>query len=176
MEQIIYNILSSLQKSNNHIRGVALELGINHMSISRYLSFLQKENVVDYEVQGKNNVFFIKKSLEANEYLNMLEHNKLIQLIKQPVRLRHIVSEIKKLNISLVILFGSYAKGSFTSKSDIDIYIDTTDSKIKKRVELIDSKISVKLGVFDRENLLIKEIIKNHIIIDGVDIYGKLIS
>ena len=69
--------------------------------------------------------------------------------------------EIKKLNLPLVMLFGSYAKNTSNSKSDIDIYINTTNKQIKKQVELIDSKISVKMGDFDKENLLIKEIIKN---------------
>ena len=40
---------------------------------------------------------------------------------------------------------------------------------LKKEIELIDSRLSVKIGRYDRENLLIKEIESNHIILKGIE-------
>lgn len=73
--------------------------------------------------------------------------------------------------IDLAILFGSYVKGIAHKDSDIDIYIDTRNNKLKEEVELIDSKISVKIGSYNQESILIKEIEKNHMIIKGVERY-----
>jgi hypothetical protein len=55
--------------------------------------------------------------------------------------------------------------------SDIDIYIDTKDSKIKEDIEHIDSKINVKIGNYNKDSTLIKEIEKNHVIIKGIEEY-----
>ncbi|MBU0959512.1 MAG: nucleotidyltransferase domain-containing protein, partial [Nanoarchaeota archaeon] len=84
--------------------------------------------------------------------------------------LRKIVEKIQKdKKIKLAILFGSYVKGLEKKDSDIDIYIETNNKKVKQDLELIDSKINVKIGKYDKENLLIKEIEKDHVIIKGVE-------
>ena len=64
-----------------------------------------------------------------------------------------------------------YAKGLATKASDIDIYIETSDSQKKKQLEQRHSSLSVKIGVFDTRNLLIREIMKDHVIIRGVEVY-----
>ena len=75
----------------------------------------------------------------------------------------------------MIVLFGSYAKLNPKDDSDIDIYIDTTDKTIKMAVNNINEKISAKIGGFNKEDLLIQEIIKNHIIIRGGEtFYEKL--
>ena len=63
------------------------------------------------------------------------------------------------------------AKGLSKEDSDIDIYINTKDVKLKKKIEQISDLISVKIGLFNPEDLLIKEIIKNHVIIRGAEEY-----
>jgi len=176
MEQISYNIVSSIKKKNKHMRAIAQLLNINHMTISRKIKQLEKENILDFNEEGKNKVYFLKKTIETEEFLKIIEHNKLIQIIKKYPRLRKIVEIIKSKNIELAIIFGSYAKGNINEQSDIDIYINSTDRKLKKELELTDSKLNIKLGEFNKENLLIKEIIKNNIIIKGVEKYYELIN
>ena len=51
----------------------------------------------------------------------------------------------------------------------------TTAKKVKEDIENINSKINVKIGIFDNDDLLINEIIKNHVIIKGVEkFYEKI--
>ncbi len=71
----------------------------------------------------------------------------------------------------MAIIFGSYAKELAHKDSDIDIYLETENRKIKKDIENLNSKLSVKIGKYDKNNLLIKEIKKDHIIIKGVEKY-----
>ena len=75
----------------------------------------------------------------------------------------------KNFSKGMIILFGSYAKGNPKQDSDIDIYLETNDNKIKNKIKEINSKLSIKIGKFDAKSLLIKEIIKNHIIIRGLE-------
>lgn len=172
MSQISYSILSVLIKQNIHIRELAKILDSNPMTISREAKKMEEENILDFRQEGKNKVYFIKDSLEAKEQIKSMEHIKLINLISKNNRLRTIVETIKKKKeIQLAIIFGSYAKGTETKNSDIDIYIEGDNKNLKKELELIDSKLNIKTGFFDKNNLLIKEIIKNHVIIKGVDRY-----
>ena len=174
MSQNNYNIkiIESLLKSENHIRGLAKLLNTNQTTIARKVKELCKENVVDFKIEGKNKVVFIKKSLEAKQYAYTAETQKLLGTLKKYPRLRRIIELIKNnKKIDLAILFGSYSKGSANKDSDIDIYMDTTNSNLKEEVALIDSKISVKIGKYNKDSLLIKEIEKSHVIIKGVEIY-----
>ncbi|MEK6853976.1 MAG: hypothetical protein AABX60_01455, partial [Nanoarchaeota archaeon] len=56
-------------------------------------------------------------------------------------------------------------------ESDIDVYIDTVDRETRDEISDIDTKLSVKIGRYDTQSLLIKEIEKNHVIIKGVEEY-----
>ena len=133
---------------------------------------LFKENVVDYREEGKNKTYFLKKNPETKAYTFMTEHYKLIKVLEKYPSLRGIIEKIQKdKNIKLAILFGSYAKHKAKKESDIDIYIETKNRKIKEDLERIDSELSVKIGDYDTKNLLIKEIEKNHIVIKGVETY-----
>ena len=71
----------------------------------------------------------------------------------------------------MAAIFGSYAKGTAKKDSDIDLYVETEDKTLKRRLELLDSRLSVKTGEFDANHLLIKEIIKDHVIVKGVERY-----
>jgi predicted nucleotidyltransferase len=73
--------------------------------------------------------------------------------------------------ISLALLFGSYAKGLAAKESDIDIYVETPDSKVRRQLEQKHSSLSVKIGKFDTGSMVIREIMKDHVIIKGVEIY-----
>ena len=164
------DIIGLLLKKENHVRGIAKGLGEPHSTILRKLNNLKKENVIDYRKEGKNNVFFLKKNIITKNYILKAELNKLMKLLRKYPELSVIFEEIlEKTDEKLIVLFGSYAKGIAKKSSDIDIYIETKNRNIKKSVEDIHSKIRVKIGLFDTESLLIKEIIKDHVIIKGVE-------
>ena len=71
----------------------------------------------------------------------------------------------------MIILFGSYAKGTPKKDSDIDIYLETNDNNVKTRVKETNSKLSIKIGKYNKSSLLIKEIEKNKVIIKGMEVY-----
>jgi len=165
-------IVEELLKEENHVRGLAKKLKTNQTTIARKLKELQKENILDFKQQGRNKVYFIKKSLEALQFIIIVENYKLLEILKIYPYLRQIIQKIKKdKRIKLVILFGSHARKTATKESDIDIYIETTSKDIKREFEEINSRINVKIGKFNRRSLLIREIEKNHLIIKGVELY-----
>jgi len=174
MEQknYIYEIVNLLLKKKSHAREIARILKINHMLINRKLKELYNLNVVDFDDEGKNKIYSLKNSVEAKSYVFITEKYKLSILIKKYPKLRGIIEKIQSdKRIKLAILFGSYAKDNVKKDSDIDIYIETIDRKIKKEIELLDSKLSIKIGKYDENNLLIKEIAQEHVILKGVELY-----
>ncbi|MFC1682136.1 nucleotidyltransferase family protein [Nanoarchaeota archaeon] len=174
MEQkdYLFEIINNLLQNKNHIRGLAKNIEVNHMTILRKIKELEKANVVDYSEEGKNKVYFLKKTIESRLYIFKAENYKLIKFLNKHTSLRKIIDKIQNdKRIKLAIIFGSYAKDLQKKNSDIDIYIETQSRTIKNDIQIIDSRLSVKIGRYDKSNLLIKEIAKDHIIIKGIERY-----
>lgn len=168
----IMEIVEQLRKRSSHLRGLAKTLQTNQTTMARKLKELERNNVVDFRQEGKNKAFFLKNSIEAREHLYMAEHYKLLHLLQKHPALKQVIQGIKAHpKARLAILFGSYAKGTSSRESDIDIYLETTSRALKKELELLDSRLSIKIGKYARESHLIREIEKDHVIIKGVELY-----
>lgn len=169
------DIIEVLLRKESHVRSIAKKLNESHSTISRKLNHLKKENVVDSRKEGKNKIFFLKRNIISQNFIFQAESHKLVKLLKKHPELSIIFEEIlTKTDEKLIILFGSYAKGLVKKDSDIDIYIETKSRNVKKLVEGVHSKINIKIGTFDVKSPLIKEIIKDHAIIRGIEeFYGK---
>jgi len=165
-----------LIRGDNHVRGIAKNLGESHSTILRRLNELLKENVIDYKSEGRNKVFFIKKNLQAKSYIFNAERYKQIKLLKKYPELSVIAEDIlMQCHDNLIIIFGSYAKFVAKENSDIDVYVETKERRVKDELESIHSRINVKIGSFDLNSPLTKEIIKDHVILKGVEeFYEKI--
>ncbi|MBI3623572.1 nucleotidyltransferase domain-containing protein [Candidatus Pacearchaeota archaeon] len=169
-------IILVLLKDKSHLREIARTLNESHSTILRKINELLKEKVLDYKKEGRNKTFFIKNNLKSKNYVYSAEIHKLNNLLKKHPELSIIFEDLKKnFPKGMVILFGSYAKGAPKQDSDIDVYLETNDNKVKNKVKEVNSKLSIKIGKFDVKSLLIKEIIKNHVIIRGLeDFYERV--
>lgn len=165
-------IVGELLKNEGHIRGIAKKLSTNHTLIIRKMRDLSRENAVDFRQEGRNKVYFLKKSIEAKKYAFMAEDYKLMKLLRRYPGLRGVIEKVQgNKGIRLAVLFGSYAKGIAKKDSDIDVYVDTKEARLKQEIERMDTRLNVKIGEYDPSNLLIMEIDKNHVILKGVEEY-----
>ncbi|HNX17331.1 MAG TPA: nucleotidyltransferase domain-containing protein [Methanoregula sp.] len=173
VEQNLTNeIVALLLSESLHTRAIAERLKSNHATVLRKLRDLTDENVVDFQMEGKNKVFSIKRTIEGRNAAMIAEIYKQSLIVSKYPFLRGIFQSVREIpDIPLAILYGSYAKNLATKESDIDIYLETVDPIWKKQLEQKHSRISVKTGEFDTKNLLIREIMKNHVIIRGVEVY-----
>ncbi|HIH48685.1 TPA: ArsR family transcriptional regulator [Candidatus Woesearchaeota archaeon] len=169
-------IMEVLRKEPSHVREIAHYLQMIPSTVLRTLSILKGENVVDFNRRGKNTVYFLKDTLEAKSYLLLSEQYKLLKTLSQPA-LRRIIKECKDMaKEDLIILFGSHAKETATKSSDIDLYVETTDKDLKKKMEMISSQLSIKIGRFDKNSPLAKEIIKDHVMMQNAERFYHLIE
>ena len=167
-----FKIILALISKKSHLREISRKLNVPHSTILRKIRKLLEKNVLDFFLEGKNKVFFIKNNLKAKNYVFSAEIYKYNQFLEKNPKLSVLFEDILKIAKSnLIVLFGSYAKQNFGKNSDIDIYVNTTDKNLIKNIENLNLKLSVKIGKFDKSSLLIKEIIKDHIIIRGVETF-----
>jgi predicted nucleotidyltransferase len=170
-------IILILIKDKAYLREIARNIGKPHSTVLRKINELVKENIIDYKKEGKNKVFFIKNNLKAKNYVYSAEIYKLSKLLAKYPELGILFEDVKKnAKKGMILLFGSYAKGNPKQESDIDIYIETKESRIRDNLKRLNSRLSIKTGEFDQKSLLIKEIIKNHIIIRGVEEFYERIG
>lgn len=163
-------VLNLLKKGENHVRGLARDLKVPHTTALRKVRKLQKENAVDSKKEGRNKVFFLRKNVRSRNCVFMAEFYKLNKLLEQYPQMNIIIANTLKLTDSkLIILFGSYAKFIAKKDSDIDLFIETRDKKLKEKIRTISSRVNLKTGTFNLSSALAKEIIKEHVIIRGVE-------
>ena len=77
----------------------------------------------------------------------------------------------------ILIIFGSYAKGTNTEKSDIDIFVMGEIEEIRDLENLYNIEINLiksSRNKFDKNENIIKEIIENHIILKGIGEFIEL--
>lgn len=174
MEQKDYKfeVVNCLLHERGHVRGIANKLGVNHMLIARKVKELSNANVIDYVQEGKNKTFFLKKTAEARAFVFMAENYKTLQTINKYPALRSVIEKIQRdPRIHLALLFGSYAKNIASKDSDIDVYVETSDRNLRKELKMLDSKLSVKIGSYERDNPLVKEIEKYHVTLKGIEYF-----
>jgi predicted nucleotidyltransferase len=170
--KISFEIIAQLLHKENHARAIAKRLRTNHMTVIRKLKELTESNVVDSRIEGRNKIYYLKKTLEARGHIIMAELYTLEKTLEKYPELRKIANAVQKYpKIQIAMIFGSYAKGTAKKESDIDIYIETTDREIKKKLEQLSSRLAVKIGDYDPDSPLIKEIDKEHVIIKGAERY-----
>ena len=164
MLRIYFNILFHLQEPM-HIRALARKTNLTPPLLSRRLEELEKENIVDYRREGRNKIYFKKESFEAKTYEKMLEHYKVLTL-----PFKELIEAIQAdKQISLAIVFGSYAKGTHNRQSDIDLFIQSDDIALRDEYKKRFPKLHVILGDFSEQSRLKQEILENHVIIKGFD-------
>ncbi len=169
-KKIDFEIILALIRREYHVRELSREIEESHPTVLRKLQELREENVVDYRQEGKNKVYFIKKTLQGKNYVYSAEKYKFLKLLHQYPELTVILEDIlKEINKGMIVLFGSYAKFIAKGESDIDILIENNNDKIRHKLKELHSKISAKIGDFDPNSLLGKEIIKNHVIIRCIE-------
>ncbi|MGK0209107.1 MAG: putative nucleotidyltransferase [Patescibacteria group bacterium] len=171
-----YETILQLIQRPSHGRQIAKLLNTSLTRIQKIIKVLYTENIIDYNEQGKNHIYYLKNNLKVKTYRINAENYKLHNYLGKFPDLEPMIQEIsEEFPKNIIILFGSFAKNTQTKSSDIDIYIDTSRKEIKKTLESQYYQLDVKIGKFDLKSPLIQEIIKHHIIINGAEkYYAKL--
>ena len=80
-QDIELEVILILLKGKAHLREISRLISIPHATLMRKLNQLVENKVLDYSLEGRNKLFFLKTNLEAKNYIFNAERYKLIKLL-----------------------------------------------------------------------------------------------
>jgi predicted nucleotidyltransferase len=183
----------SLYKSNYlatfHTRDMAKKLKTSHVTLLPHLKDLENNKILKSKIIGKNKVYSLNlNNISVKDQIIISEKFETLEFLEKIFFIKKISNEISKLDLSgSIILFGSYIKNYYTKISDIDIfYLGNITKKQIKIIEKIgepyNKKISIKKSSIKnfeeglrKRDTLIKEIVKDHVILQNPDIFINIL-
>ena len=164
--------------SKKYGREIAKNLKLNQKTVSNILNKLEKTHILKYSIEGKNKYYFLNKSnLQLKEIIKLVEIQKKIRFLENNSKLRELFTQIEIRSTGMALIFGSYSSGKEQAKSDIDVFVIGKIRDIKDLEELYGIKINIvrsERNKFDKNEVFVKEIIKNHVILKGLENYIDL--
>ena len=174
----ILRTLWRFQEKEFTIRELAKFLGISHTGVRKVLTNLEMTNVVTIRTVGKSYAFKINTKSYAASIIEKIfesEQNTLLELIKM------LKKGLSTPEIVSVALFGSIAQKKEAPLSDVDLLIVTKErEKVENIVLRLQKQVVERFGnsisayyltrddfMKKRKSPLIKQILKNHILILG---------
>jgi len=160
-------------------RNIAKKLKMNQKTISNVLNELEKEHILVYKKEGKNKYYYLNEFYpHLKEVIELIETQRKIDFLTKYKNLKEIFSKLEERTQGILIIFGSYASLSATEKSDLDVFVL---GKIKD-VEDLEDMYNIKINIvrsnkskFDKNENVIKEITKTHIILKGKEEFIELL-
>ncbi len=144
---------------------IARAMGKSHVSLLPHLERLEQLQVLRSSTRGRNREFVIQKTPACRYFLEMAENYKAIQLQQIPV-IRKLCEEICP-HKGIVLVFGSYANATQTRRSDIDLAVEIFDP-FEGFTTFFGKSINIKkLDMENKQDHLMQEILKNHVVING---------
>lgn len=175
-------------KKPTSIRKLSQAINSDYKNTHNAVSDLSKKKIIEKNKIGNTNQITLNQS--SNTLIYGVEKKRLNQALLKNPELKIIKEDIKEIGypFMIVLVFGSYAKQKNTQNSDIDICIISDNlTKINKLIEnikLLTAKIDIHTFnvkeftsmINKKNNNVGNEIIKNNIILHGIENYYELIS
>ena len=172
-----------LRDFNSRLTGsfIAKKKNLNQKTVSNYLNKLEKEHILKSKIQGKNKLYFLNldnKEIIKN-FIIAVEHLRTINFYKKNILIKEITGKIQPNIKGIAVIFGSYAKNTQKKDSDLDILLigKCNEKEINKISKIY--KIEINLKIYPRleQDILTKEVIKDHIIIRNVEQFiGEILN
>lgn len=157
---------------------VAKKLKMNQKTVSNILNALEAKNILKYTTEGKNKYYFLNKlNSQISDILKIVELGRKNLFLEKYAKLNGLFLELEKQTKGMLIIFGSYANLTSNANSDLDVFTFGTI----KEFEDLEDKYNIKINIirstrekFNKSDIFIKEVLKNHIILKGIEEFIEL--
>jgi len=185
----ILNLYRTDYTKSLHVRAIAKLLNTSHVTLLPHLKKLEKNKILLSRKVGKNKEYLLNhNNILTKDYLALSEKLEAIKYLQKNFLIKKVYQHLINVNVQgAVVLFGSYAKNYATETSDIDLFClgklsQNQIMEIKKIGKIYGKEISIKTSTIENFNeglitgdTLIKEIIKNHVILQNPDLIVNLL-
>ena len=166
-----------------YIREVEKLCSVSSRTALVTLSRLEKRGILVSKMRGKIKSYTIKKSILSRDFFILVEQYKKIHFLEKNQLLKEVFEKSDKFLDGVVLVFGSYAKELQKEDSDVDLFVigKYDEKKIKevgKKYGLIINIKSYPMNIFKKElrgDVLLTEILKNHILIKDADGFVRVV-
>jgi DNA-binding transcriptional ArsR family regulator len=172
-----------------HARAMAKKLSVSHVTLLPHLKRLEKARILLSRKVGKNKEYHLNPNNSLTKhYLTITEELATINYLEKNFLIKKITDQLSSLDlVGPLLLFGSYTKDYSNEESDIDIFHlsplkQDQQTKIKKSGKTYGKEINIKTASIENFNnglktgdILIKEILGNHIILQNPGLFINLV-
>jgi len=173
----VLSIFTNGFERDYYIREVQKLLKISPRTAQLILNNLEKRTILESKSRGKIKIYKIKKNIIAKQYLVLAENYKKIRFLEQKPLIKQIIEKIMPFVDGVMVVFGSYAKNLEKNNSDLDIFV--IGSHKRQKIKEVSNTYGIKINVkqygsklFEMkwsEDILVREVLNNHILIKGTD-------
>ncbi|MFH1802030.1 MAG: nucleotidyltransferase domain-containing protein [archaeon] len=160
-------------------RALAKKTGMNQKTVANVLNKLEKNGIVRYKFEGKNKTYSLNKlNPHIKEIIKIIEIHRKLTFLNQNKKLLNLFDQLEQSVEGILVIFGSYASNTKTSKSDLDIFVlgkSPSVENLEKTFNIEINLIKSSKKKFNKKEQFIEEVIKNHIVLKGVDEFVNLI-
>lgn len=161
----------------------------SYQRIHESVKALEKDKILKITKQGNSNQIELQLSPNSLSHLSFFDEQ---QAIKSKIPHFEKIVSLKEVSYYLVIVAGSYAKGTQNKSSDLDLVVFIPDNEkpidVQKLIENLTLSFHPKIHLYvlnnkdfiemltDKKENYGKEIFKNHIIIKNAHIFYELLK
>ncbi|MBI2044565.1 nucleotidyltransferase domain-containing protein [Candidatus Pacearchaeota archaeon] len=160
-------------------RQIANKLKMNQKTVSNIFNRLEKDGVLKYSTEGKNKYYFLNMlNPQIKDIIKMLEIARKNKFIEKHAQLKDLFYALERRATGILVIFGSYAKFTNKKESDLDVFVAGSMEEIEDLENLYKIKINAiksSKEKINKNDIFVKEVIKNHIIIKGVEEFVEAI-
>jgi len=159
-------------------RGIIEEVSYSSKNISLILKDLEKEGILKFEISGNRKYYSLNLDNSLiNFELGIFEDLRRLEFFQKNKKFLDFLSGI---NAQIVCVFGSYAKERNVKGSDLDLFV--VGKVDVNRISKLGKDIGINVQVFNIsfkdfvksvKGEIVKEVLKNHVIIKGGDLFIK---
>ncbi len=156
----------------------------------RVLRKLVKQGILEVRKEANVKYYSLKRTPPVYATLGIIEYNRTLLFLNKNKTLSRALDMVKERydDYSVMLIFGSVVKGYATKTSDIDLLLlkeavsQTDITKVEDIVGLVNGRTGLKISPyfmtvdeFKKKNELAKQAIEHHILIDGAELFYRLV-